>query len=231
MMKRLGHYQSVPISNSKRTVKIYVPHFVEKIFPPVIITGLFLLGFYSTGEKILSTKPTVLFGFFLFPALLDFFYISYRITSDKNTKRMINGELISKTGELYEISKWSTDPKGVRAFYRFAIKGYDLTGEFFDEIYEMPTVLYNKHINRYTNAHGVRKRNCCSGFAYLVEVVFLPPLKTPEFSYLEPSSKLRKPNHNNINLPISKSEVVEIFYKKKLSYDCKIGDDALFARW
>ncbi len=227
-MLRLGKYQSIPISNSRRKVKVYVPHFIEKAFPPIGITGVFLLGFYSTGERILSTKPIVVFVFFLFPVLLDLFYIQHRITSDKNLKRMINGELVSKIGELYEISKWTTDPKEVRAFYRFAIKGCNANGEPFDEIYEMPYELYDKYVDRF--AHSKFQR-ISHGPAYRVEIVYLPPLKTPEFTYLEPSSKLRRPNDSHIHLPISKSLVVEIFYNQRLSYDCDIGSGALFARW
>lgn len=227
-MKLLGHYEAVPIRNSNRKVEVYFPHFISKVFPLIPINGWPFLILWSTGERIADLALWVIIVETLLCAILDLFYISYRVISDGELKRMRNGELVSKSGELYEIGKWGSPDHGGRPFYRFAIKGSNENGEPFDEIYEMPPELYDKYLERFSHSKFQRASH---GPAYLVEIVYLPPLNTPEFTYLEPSSKLRKPNDSHIHLPISKSQVVEIFYNRKLSYKCYIGSGALFARW
>ena len=132
---------------------------------------------------------------------------------------MRNGELVSKSGKLYEVGKWGSPNHGGRPFYRFAIKASNENRDPFDEIYEMPPELYDKYLERFSHSKFQRISH---GPAYLVEIVYLTPLNTPEFTDLEPSSKLRKPNDSHIHLPISKSRVVEIFYNRKLSYKCYI---------
>ena len=51
---------------------------------------------------------------------------------------MLNGELVSKSGKLYEVGKWGSPDHGGRPFYRFAIKASNENRDPFDEIYEMP---------------------------------------------------------------------------------------------
>lgn len=227
-MKLLGHYESIPIRNSKKKVEVYFPHFISKVFPLIPINGWPFLILWSTGERIADLALWVIIVETLLCAIGDLFYISYRVISDGELKRMRNGELVSKSGELYEIGKWGSPDHGGRPFYRFAIKGSNENGEPFDEIYEMPPELYDKYLKRFSHSKSQRISH---GPAYLVEIVYLPPLNTPEFTYLEPSSKLRKPNDSHIHFPISKSLVVEIFYNRKLSYNCYIGGGDLFARW
>ena len=227
-MKLLGHYESIPIRNSKKKVEVYFPHFISKVFPLIPINGWPFLILWSTGERIADHALWVIIVETLLCAIGDLFYISYRVISDGELKRMRNGELVSKNGELYEIGQWGSPDHGGRPFYRFAIKGSNENGEPFDEIYEMPPELYDKYLKRFSHSKSQRISH---GPAYLVEIVYLPPLNTPEFTYLEPSSKLRKPNDSHIHFPISKSLVVEIFYNRKLSYNCYIGGGDLFARW
>ena len=227
-MKLLGHYESIPIRNSKKKVEVYFPHFISKVFPLIPINGWPFLILWSTGERVADLALWVIIVETLLCAIGDLFYISYRVISDGELKRMRNGELVSKSGELYEIGKWGSPDHGGRPFYRFAIKGSNENGEPFDEIYEMPPELYDKYLKRFSHSKSQRISH---GPAYLVEIVYLPPLNTPEFNYWEPSSKLRKPNDSHIHFPISKSLVVEIFYNRKLSYNCYIGGGDLFARW
>lgn len=227
-MKFLGHYESIPISNSKRKVKVYIPHLVEKAFPLLPINGWPLLILWSTGERIADLALWVIIVEVILVAIGDLFYISYVVITDGEIKRMRNGELVSKKGEMYEIGKWGSSDHGGRPFYRFAIKGCNISGEPFDEIYKMPPELYDKYLERFPHSSFKRVTH---GPAYLVEIVYLPPLNTPEFTYLSSSSQLRKPNDSHIHLPISQSLVVEIFYNQKLSYKCYIGSGALFSRW
>ena len=226
-MKLLGHYEPVPIRNSNRKVEVYFPCFISKVFPLIPINGWPFLILWSTGERIADLALWVIIVEILLCAILDLFYISYRVILDGELKRMRNGELVSKRGELYEIGKWGSPDHGGRPFYRFAVKGSNENGEPFDEIYEMPPELYDKYLNRFDHSKFQRVSH---GPAYLVEIAYLPPVNTPEFTYLEPSSKLRKPNDSHIHLPISKSRVVEIFYNQRLPYKCYIGG-GLFARW
>ena len=133
-MKLLGHYESIPIRNSKKKVEVYFPHFIEKIFPLIPINGWPFLILWSTGEQVKDLALWVIIVTILLVAIGDLFYISYRVISDGELKRMRNGELVSKKGELYEIGKWGSSDHGGRPFYRFAIKGCKTNGEPFDEI-------------------------------------------------------------------------------------------------
>ena len=167
-MKLLGHYESIPIRNSKKKVEVYFPHFISKVFPLIPINGWPFLILWSTGERIADLALWVIIVETLLCAIGDLFYISYRVISDGELKRMRNGELVSKNGELYEIGQWGSPDHGGRPFYRFAIKGSNENGEPFDEIYEMPPELYDKYLKRFSHSKFQRISH---GPAYLVEIL------------------------------------------------------------
>ena len=93
-MKLLGHYESIPIRNSKKKVEVYFPHFIEKIFPLIPINGWPFLILWSTGEQVKDLALWVIIVTILLVAIGDLFYISYRVISDGELKRMRNGELV-----------------------------------------------------------------------------------------------------------------------------------------
>lgn len=213
-----GHLESFPIKNSTKKVKIYVPHLIRKIALPVLIPILSIIFFYSTGDTMRNTNPLVLIGFFILPVFIEIMVILNVRATDKRIERMRNGELMSKTGEVYLLSKeWTNDPKGGNS-YRLAIKGRDENGRSFDEIYNISDSIYYNHIQHYTNGRRSVFREPRSGPAYLVEIIFLPPVDLPEFSrYKHPkkSKNKTKPVADCFaKLPISNSEVIKVIYKK-----------------
>ena len=72
-MKLLGHYESIPIRNSKKKVEVYFPHFISKVFPLIPINGWPFLIWWSTGDATLW----VIIVETLLCAIGDLFYIFY----------------------------------------------------------------------------------------------------------------------------------------------------------
>lgn len=161
---------------------------------------------------------------------LSFMSIYAIIKIKRNLKRILNGELILRTGELYIVSSRLYGVRDKSCYYRFAIRNHSTKNGYPEVIYEMPQRLYKKFCAQGGNQSVFH--------AYLVEFAVLPPECSSEFRLWDASSKLRKraksSSHENIEyfakLPISCAEVVEIFYVRELSYICKTDNDLLFSR-
>ena len=229
-MKIWGHYESVKIQGSQRTAEVYVPTFLNYGTLPflVFITPFAIIISSGDGFEVMKTPIVLLFT--LATSSLSFLFILGTVKATHNLKRILKGELIARTGELYVVSKMSYGIRGRLYCYRFAIRDHSTKNGYTEVIYEMSQSLYEKFC-----AQG---GNRSVSHAYFVEFAVLPPEGSSEFRLWNASSKLRKgaqsSSRENIEhyakLPISCAEVVEIFYIRELSYICKTDNDLLFSR-
>lgn len=213
-----------------RTAEVYVPTFLNYGTLPflVFITPFAIISSSKEGFEAMKTPIVLLFT--LATSSLSFLCILGIIKAKHNLKRILKGELIARTGELYVVSKMSYGIRGKLYCYRFAIRNHSTKNGYPEIIYEMHQRLYEKFCNQRGNQSVSR--------AYLVEFAVLPPEFSSEFRFWNASSKLRKgaqsSSRENIEhyakLPISCAEVVEIFYVRELSYICKTDNDLLFSR-
>ena len=236
-IKIWGHYETVKIQGTQRTTEVFIPSLLNlSCFPLGCFIMPFLI-FHSSGEGLEKWKSPshilIILGFFLFGSLCLFAAFKRR----KNYTRMQNGELVSRTGELYCVSGIrlrisSTKPDA----FRFAVRNYRGSNTFPEEIYEMPPKLYRRFLEQYQIEENTIYSDLRS---YLVEYVVLPPLDVPEFRCWTTSSKLQKHTQAFFlykvaerygKLPISRSWVIEIFYIKELPNRCEAGYDFLFSR-
>lgn len=238
-MKIWGHYETVKIQGTQRTTEVFIPSLPNLSCFPL---GCFIMPFlmiYSSGEGLEEWKSPsnilIILGFFAFGLLC----VSAEFKRRKDYKRIQNGKLVSRTGELYFVSGMSTSihSGGKPDKFRFAVRNYRGSSTFPEEIYEMPRKLYEKFLEQYQIKENTKYSNLHS---YLVEYVVLPPLDVPEFRCWTTSSKLQKHTQAFFpykvaehygKLPISRSDVIEIFYIKELSNRCEAGYDFLFSRW
>lgn len=237
-MKIWGHYETVKIQGTQRTTEVFIPSILNLSCFPLGVFIMPFLMFLSSGEGPEEWKSPghilIILGFFAFGLLCVYATFKRR----KDYKRIQNGELVSRTGELYCVSgmRLSISSGGRPDRFRFAVRNYRGSSTFPEEIYEMPRKLYEKFLSQYQIEENTIYDNLHS---YLVEYVVLPPLDVPEFRCWTTSSKLQK--HTNAfffykvaehygKLPISLSKVIENFYIKELPNRCKVGNDFLFSR-
>ncbi len=230
VMKIWGHYESVKIQGSQRTAEVYVPTFLNYGTLPflVFITPFAIIISSGDGFEVMKTPIVLLFT--LATSSLSFLFILGTVKATHNLRRILKGELIARTGELYVVSKMSYGIRGRLYCYRFAIRDHSTKNGYPEVIYEMSQSLYEKFCAQGGNRSVFH--------AYFVEFAVLPPEGSSEFRLWNASSKLRKgaqsSSRENIEhyakLPISCAEVVEIFYIRELSYICKTGNAFLFSR-
>lgn len=232
-MRIWGHYESVKIQGSDRTAEVYIPTWLNYACLPVLFFALPFAVVFSSKESLESAiNSPLVFLFFLVSfilGLMSLYGIHLRI---RDQKRVLNGELVARTGELYIVSRIHVSKSFFH--YRFAIRNYKMKSGFYEVIYEMPQMLYNKFVDQCSSTG--RSLSVCP--AYQVEFAILPPLDVPEYRCWDATSKLRKSAQSSVygnlesyaKLPISCSEVVDIFYIKELPYICKTGNDFLFSR-
>lgn len=230
VMKIWGHYESVKIQGSQRTAEVYVPTFLNYGTLPFFFFIAPFAIIHSSGEGLEAMESPLFLLFTLSLFGLSFMSIYAIIKIKRNLRRILNGELIIRTGELYIVSSWLYGVRDNSCYYRFAIRNHSTKNGYPEVIYEMPQKLYKKFC--------VQGGNRSVSHAYFVEFAVLPPEGSSEFRLWNASSKLRKgaqsSSRENIEhyakLPISCAEVVEIFYIRELSYICKTDNDLLFSR-
>ena len=231
LIKIWGHYETVKIQGTQRTAEVYVPTLLNYGSLPFLFFIIPFAMIISSKEGRLEAMTSPLFLLFALANFsLSFLCIYGNIRIKQYLKRILNGELIARTGELYVVSSVVYAVRGNLCHYRFAIRNHKAKNIYPEVIYEMPQRLYEK----FCDQRG--SQSVCH--AYLVEFAVLPPECSSEFRFWNASSKLRKgaqsSSHGNIEyyakLPISCSEVVEIFYIQELSYICKTDNDFLFSR-
>ena len=229
-MKIWGHYESVKIQGSQRTAEVYVPTMLNYGTLPLLFFILPFAIIISGKGDLESMKSPFVLLFTLASFGLSFISIYATIKIKRDLKRILNGELIARTGELYIVSSVLYNVRGHLCRYRFAIRNRNTKNSYPEVIYEMSQSLYEKFCAQIGSQSVFH--------AYLVEFAVLPPECSSEFRLWDASSKLRKraksSSHENIEyfakLPISCAEVVEIFYVRELSYICKTDNDLLFSR-
>lgn len=230
VMKIWGHYESVKIQGSQRTAEVYVPTLLNYGTLPLLFFILPFAIIISGKEDLEAMKSPFVLLFTLASFGLSFISIYATIKIKRDLKRILNGELIARTGELYIVSSVLYAVRGHLCRYRFAIRDHSTKNGYPEVIYKMSQSLYEKFC-----AQG---GNRSVSHAYFVEFAVLPPEGSSEFRLWNASSKLRKgaqsSSRENIEhyakLPISCAEVVEIFYVRELSYICKTDNDLLFSR-
>ena len=236
-IKIWGHYETVKMQGTQRTTEVFIPSLLNSSCFPLGVFIMPFLIFLSGGEALEEWKSPghilILLGFFAFGLLCV--YGTYKVRKDY--KRIQNGELVARTGELYFVSGMrSRISSGRPDVFRFAVRNYRGSSTFPEEIYEMPRKIYEKFLAQYQ----IKEDTIYSDLhSYLVEYIVLPPLDVPEFRCWTTSSKLRKSiqaispdevaEHYG-KLPISRSDVIEIFYIKELPNRCEVGYDFLFSR-
>lgn len=229
-MKIWGHYESVKIQGSQRTAEVYVPTMLNYGKLPFLFFIVPFAILHSSGEGLEEMASPLFLLFTLASFGLSFMSIYAIIKIKRDLKRILNGELIARTGELYIVSSRLYGVRDKACYYRFAIRDRSTKNGYPEVIYEMPQRLYKKFC-----AQG---GNQTVSHAYFVEFAVLPPERSSEFRLWDASSKLRKRAKSSsrediehfAKLPISCAEVVEIFYVRELSYICKTDNDLLFSR-
>lgn len=236
-IKIWGHYETVKIQGTQRTTEVFIPSLLNSSCLPFFVFITPFLIFHSSEEGLEEWKSPshilIILGFFI----LGLMCLSATFKERKNYKRIQNGGLVSRTGELYCVSGFkNTIHSSKPNEFRFAVRNYKGSSTFPEEIYEMSRKLYEKFLEQYQ----IKENTICSDLhSYLVEYIVLPPLDVPEFSCWTASSKLRKSTQAFFlykvaehygKLPISRSDVIEIFYIKELPNRCEAGYDFLFSR-
>lgn len=217
-MRLFGHYETVPVRNTRRKVKVYVPSLIKHILISLLIALVPLMIVLSythdMGQIIQELTGGFSMGFsvFMLALALVVFYGNRMFARD--TRRMLSGELTARTGVLWAIGQQSRSGP-----WRLVIETQDAAGTpLRNEIYNIPETLYKEFME---------KR---SGSAWLVELAVLPPLSGPEFSEPAASGEGAGPDPMGFGkMPVSRAEVAEIFYLERQPYGCVNDCRSLFS--
>jgi len=183
-MKIWGHYESVKIQGSQRTAEVYVPTMLNYGTLPLLFFILPFAIIISGKGDLESMKSPFVLLFTLASFGLSFISIYATIKIKRDLKRILNGELIARTGELYIVSSVLYNVRGHLCRYRFAIRNRNTKNSYPEVIYEMSQSLYEKFCAQIGSQSVFQ--------AYLVEFAVLPPECSSEFRLWDASSKLRK---------------------------------------
>ena len=142
-IKIWGHYETVKIQGTQRTTEVFIPSLLNSSCFPLFVFIMPFLIFHSSGEGLEEWKSPshilIILGFFAFGLLCIYAEFKWR----KDYKRIQNGELVSRTGELYCVSGMSRSISSRSPDqFRFAVRNYRGSSTFPEEIYKMPRKLY-----------------------------------------------------------------------------------------
>lgn len=239
-----GHYEKVSVQGSKRKAKIFIPSLLHSTLPPFVFFALPIVGLLSSSDKgrsLLYSPWSIALGLFFF---LLFFAVGLLgvwagVCEQRDAKRMLNGELVLRRGELFILSRAPTTK--YRHGYRFAIR--NLQEERVVEIYEMPEKLYQQFCARcWGGKYHVRSLREESRLfyglqprVYQVDLVVLPPEKGPAFRLVELSDQMRKiagegSPANGGKYPVFTGTVADILYGEGRFDTFYVMDVVLFER-
>ena len=179
-----GHYEKISVQGSKRKAKIFIPSLLNSALPPLIFFAIPIAGTLSSSDKgrsLLASPWSRALGavFFLFFLAIGLMGVWAGICEQRDVKRMRNGELVLRSGELFILSR--APSTRYRHGYRFAIRNRQEKGAV--EIYEMPEKLYQQFCarcwgGRY-HARSLREESRLfygmDPRVYRVDLVVLPP--------------------------------------------------------
>lgn len=244
-----GHYEKMIVQGSKRKVNVFVPSILNNLIPAFVFFALsapIMMALFTPdeGDSLLESPLLLLLGLFF---ELLFFAVGVAavwmcVCERRDVKRMRNGELVLKTGELFIISRESIPGKYNSTYcYRFALRsGQDKRDV---EIYEMPEKIYDKFCEHggcgKEKVRNAREKGklfySLNPRVYLVEVAVLVPKKGAEFRMIDLSGKLERIVGDNMlgeshcgQFPLFNGTVADIFYKKGVSYQCIVSNGDLF---
>lgn len=243
-MSLWGHYEKISVQGSKRKVKIFIPSLLHSALPPLVFFAIPIVAMLSgsdEGRPLRYSPWSIAFIAFFF---LLFFAVGLMgvwagICEQRDAKRMRNGELVLRSGELFMLSRMYS--MRYHHDYRFAIRNQQGRGEV--EIYEMPEKLYQQFSARcWGGTYHVRSLREESRLfygldprVYQVDIVVLPPEKGPAFRLVELSDAMRRiageglPK-NDGKYPVFTGTVVDILYKNGRFDTFYVKDDVLFER-
>lgn len=237
-----GHYEKVSVQGSKRKAKIFIPSLLHSALPPFVFFALPIAAMLSSSDKgrsLLYSPWSIALGAFFF---LIFFALGLLgawagICERRDTRRMLNGELVLRSGELFILSRTHTSK--YRRGYRFAIRNRQERGEV--EIYEMTEKLYQQFCARCLGGtyrvrslreesrifYGLQPR------VYQVDLVILPLEKSPMFRLVELSDQMRRiagegSSANGGKYPVFTGTVADILYGEGRFDTFYVKNDVLF---
>lgn len=225
-MRLFGRVETVPVRGSRRRAKVFVPSLIKHVLISLIIALVPLvtvLSYAHDMETILQeVRGRSFIGFSLFMLVLALVVFWGNRMFARDARRMLAGELTARTGVLWAMGqqadiRWHSGP------CRMAVEIQDAAGNpLRNEIYRIPEELYKEY------------REKRSGSAWLVELAVLPPANGPEFSEERSPLVGGKAFSDPMGfgeMPVSRSEVAEIFYLERQPYGCVSDRGALFSRW
>lgn len=239
-----GHYEKMSVQGSKRKAKIFIPSLLHSALPPFVFFVMPIAAMLSTSDKgrsLLYSPWSIALGvfFFLFFFAVGLMGVWAGICEQRDARRMRNGELVLRSGELFILSRTSTTR--YRHGYRFAIRNQQGRGEV--EIYEMPEKLYQQFSARCWggtyHARSLREESRLfyglQPRVYQVDLVVLPPEKGPAFRLVELSDHMRRiagegSSKNDGKYPVFTGTVADILYKEGRFDTFYVKDDVLFER-
>lgn len=237
-----GHYEKMSVQGSKRKAKIFVPSLLNSALPPLVFFAIPIAAMLSGSDE---SSPTLYSPWSV--ALAVFFFLLFfavglmgvwvGICERRDVKRMRNGELVLRSGELFILSRMHS--MRYRHDYRFAIRNRQGSVE----IYEMPEKLYQQFSARcWGGTYHIRSLREESRLfygldprVYQVDLVVLPPEKGPAFRLVELSDAMRRiagegSPENGGKYPVFTGAVADILYKDGRFDTFYVKDDVLFER-
>ena len=177
--------------------------------------------------------------FFLFFFAVGLMGVWAGICEQRDVKRMRNGELVLRSGELFILSR--APSTRYRHGYRFAIRNRQEKGAV--EIYEMPEKLYQQFCARCCggryHARSLREESRLfygmDPRVYQVDLVVLSPEKGPAFRLVELSDAMRRIAGGGLpanggKYPVFTGTVADILYGEGRFDTFYVKDDVLFER-
>ena len=212
--------EMVPIQGSDRKAKVYVPTFWGRLAPWVMLVDFIVLMFCSVEVEVpLWVDLILIVTFFVSMAGIE---SSSKALPAKEYQRVLQGELVPRSGELIALNERRVGGIHKTIYYRFLLRHYRKKGGFRDEAYDFPNFLYYQHPD-YNHRDMFRYKRQVKVPAYLVEVAVLPPQDKEEFHSDNILSALDLWTLSQFNKkPISYAKVVDIVYLEKLNYDCEL---------
>lgn len=239
-----GHYEKISVQGSKRKAKIFIPSLLNSALPPLIFFAIPIAGTLSSSDKgrsLLASPWSMALGavFFLFFFAIGLTGVWAGICEQRDVKRMRNGELVLRSGELFILSR--APSTRYRHGYRFAIRNRQEKGAV--EIYEMPEKLYQQFCarcwgGRY-HARSLREESRLfygmDPRVYQVDLVVLPPEKGSAFRLVELSDAMRRIAGGGLpanggKYPVFTGTVADILYGEGRFDTFYVKDDVLFER-